>query len=215
MDKNLKAMLEKRNALVTEMETVIDVVETETRSFEEAELSRLSELKAEITSLDGTINQNKELRGLSKAEKETDFGGQKLDVKEMNKEMEIRGIEQYLRGRDGEERRALADATTVGNTTEGTGGNGGITVPTSVYDTIIEQMTEVSPVFAAARKFGSVTGNLKVAREDGLNDEGFIGETLDASKIKPILKTGDSKRFSRRVSRFFSTALSWRSISVI
>lgn len=189
MDKNLKAMLEKRNALVTEMETVIDVVETETRSFEEAELSRLSELKAEITSLDGTINQIKELRGLSKAEKENDFGGQKMDAKEMNKEMEIRGIEQYLRGRDGEERRALADATTVGNTTEGTGGNGGITVPTSVYDTIIEQMTEVSPVFAAARKFGSVTGNLKVAREDGLNDEGFIGETLDASKIKPILKT--------------------------
>ena len=189
MDKNLKAMLEKRNALVTEMETVIDVVETETRSFEEAELSRLSELKAEITSLDGTINQIKELRGLSKAEKENDFGGQKMDVKEMNKEMEIRGIEQYLRGRDGEERRALADATTVGNTTEGTGGNGGITVPTSVYDTIIEQMTEVSPVFAAARKFGSVTGNLKVAREGGLNDEGFIGETLDASKIKPILKT--------------------------
>jgi len=189
LDKNLKAMLEKRNALVTEMETVIDVVETETRSFEEAELSRLSELKAEITSLDGTINQIKELRGLSKAEKENDFGGQKMDAKEMNKEMEIRGIEQYLRGRDGEERRALADATTVGNTTEGTGGNGGITVPTSVYDTIIEQMTEVSPVFAAARKFGSVTGNLKVAREDGLNDEGFIGETLDASKIKPILKT--------------------------
>lgn len=189
MDKNLKAMLEKRNALVTEMEAVIDIVETETRSFEEAELSRMSELKAEITSLDATINEIKELRGLSKAEKENDFGGQQMDIKEMNRDMELRGIEQYLRGRDGEERRALAEATTVGNVTEGTAGNGGITVPTSVYDQIIEQMSEASPVFAAARKFGSVTGNLKVAREDGLNDEGFIGETLDATKIKPILKT--------------------------
>ena len=35
------------------------------------------------------------------------------------------------------------------------------------------------------------------------------------SPIKPILKVLDSKRFSLTVARFFSTTLSWRSISVI
>lgn len=189
MSKNLKAMLEKRNLLLTEMNEIVDTVEGETRSFEEGEVSRIAEIRAEITSLDGTINGIKEVRSLSQKEEELQFGGEKMDNIEMTRDVEIRGMEQYLRGVNGEERRALADANTVGNATEGTAGNGGITVPTAVYGEIIEQLGEASPVFAAARKFGSVTGNLKIAREDGTDDEGFIGETLDAAKIKPVLKT--------------------------
>lgn len=190
LNKNLKALLEKRNTLLSEMNGIVDLVESETRSFEEAETSRLAEIKSEVTNIDGTIEQIKEIRGLAAAEAPLDFekGDAKME-KEMTPEFEVRGLEQYLRGQNGEERRALADANTVDNATEGAAGNGGITVPTSVYDQIIEQLTETSPVFAAARKFGSVTGNLKVAREDGLNDEGFIGETLDATKIKPVLKS--------------------------
>lgn len=189
MSKNLKAMLEKRNALVTEIQEIADKVEAETRGFEEAEVSRVAELKAEVTELDGSIKQIKELRGMAVAETDAIKGEKSMEITEMNKEMEIRGMEQYLRGQDGEERRALAEANTLANNVEGTAGNGGITVPTNVYETIIEKLGETAPVFAAARKFGSVSGNLKVAREDNLEDEGFIGETLDAAKIKPVLKS--------------------------
>lgn len=191
MNNNLKALIERRNGLITEMTEIVDAVENETRSFNEAETSRVAEIKAEVTEIDGTINDIKEVRSFAAAEAPINFeeGDAKMDIKEMTPELEVRGLEQYLRGREGEERRALTDANTVGNAVEGTAGNGGITVPTSVYNQIIEQLTETSPVFAAARKFGSVTGNLKVAREDGLNDEGFIGETLDAAKIKPVLKS--------------------------
>lgn len=186
MSKNLKLMLEKRNALVEEMNEVVSLVEEETRSFSDGEVSRLAEIKAEVTSMDETIKQIKETRSLSKSE---DAGQEGEKNMEITKEVEIRGLEQFLRGHQGEERRALTDAVTAGNVAESTAGNGGITIPTGVYDGIIEQLHEKSPVFAAVRKFGSVTGNLKIAREDGMEDEGFIGETLDATKIKPKLKT--------------------------
>lgn len=190
--KNLKAMIEKRNLLLAEANGIIDTVEEETRSFEDSELSRMSEIKSEVAGIDATIEQIKEFRSLAATEETEEIGGKSVS-KETEKtetlDYETRGLEQYLRGTNGEERRSLTEANTVGNAVEGTAGNGGITVPTSVHEQIIEDLTETSPVFAAARKFGSVTGNLKVAREDGLDDEGFIGETLDASKITPVLKS--------------------------
>lgn len=188
MNKNLKALLEKRNALVTEMNGVLDEVETEERSLEDAELSRLEEIKLDVQKLDSTINTVREMRSLGGVEETEEKGDEDLEEK-LSQEQEVRGLEQFLRGRQGVERRALEEATTLANDTEATAGNGGVTVPTSVHTEIIEKLTEVSPVFSAVRKFGSVTGNLKIAREDELHDEGFIGETLDATKIRPSLKT--------------------------
>lgn len=180
-------MLEKRNAMVTEIQEIADKVELETRGFDENEVLKVNELKAEVAEIDNSIAQIKELRGMATADV---IGGENtMELEEMNKDQEIRGMEQYLRGTDGEERRALTEANTLANDNEGTAGNGGITVPTNVYEDIIEKMGETAPVFQAARKFGSVTGNLKVAREDNIEDEGFIGETLDATKIKPVLKS--------------------------
>ena len=185
---NLKALKEKRNALIQEMNALADTVDKEVRSFSKAELSRISEIKAEVAALDSTIEGVKEVRSLAKVE---DKGkGEKQHMVLKDKEFEIRGMEQFLRGQYGEERRALTDA----NTAEGVGGEGGtagqqgVTIPENVYGEIIELLGENAPVFEMARKFPSVTGNLKIAREDGQDDEGFIGETLDATKLKPVLK---------------------------
>src|SRR5699024_427399 len=170
------------------MNGVLDEVETEERSLEDAELSRLEEIKLDVQKLDSTINTVREMRSLGGVEETEEKGDEDLEEK-LSQEQEVRGLEQFLRGRQGVERRALEEATTLANDTEATAGNGGVTVPTSVHTEIIEKLTEVSPVFSAVRKFSSVTGNLKIAREDELHDEGFIGETLDATKIRPSLKT--------------------------
>lgn len=188
MEENLKALKEKRNALIQEMSALADTVDKEVRSFSKAELSRISEIKAEVAALDSTIEGVKEVRSLAKVEDEGK--GEKQHMVLKDKEFEIRGMEQFLRGQYGEERRALTDA----NTSEGVGGEGGtagqqgVTIPENVYGEIIELLGENAPVFEMARKFPSVTGNLKIAREDGQDDEGFIGETLDATKLKPVLK---------------------------
>lgn len=191
---NLKALLEKRNSLVEEMSNIVETAETEERALEDAQISRLDEIKLDVNALDETIKRVKEIRSMTGKQEnkgDLDLEKEKELMVQDNEEKEIRGFEQFLRGRHGEERRALEEATTttLANDTEGVPGNGGVTVPTAVYNTIIEKLSETSPVFDAVRKFTSVTGNLKIAREDVLHDEGFIGETLDANKIRPTLKT--------------------------
>lgn len=188
MGKNLKALKEKRNSLIEEMNTLADVADKEVRGFNEAELSRMSEIKAEVAGLDSTIESIKEVRSLAQAEDHEE--GEKEHMELEGKELEVRGMEQFLRGQYGEERRALTDAnTTDGIGTEGgTAGQQGVTIPENVYGDIIELLGENAPVFEMARKFPSVTGNLKIAREGDQDDEGFIGETLDATKLKPMLK---------------------------
>lgn len=188
MGKNLKALKEKRNSLIEEMNTLADVADKEVRGFNEAELSRMSEIKAEVAGLDSTIESIKEVRSLAQSEDHEE--GEKEHMELEGKELEVRGMEQFLRGQYGEERRALTDAnTTDGVGTEGgTAGQQGVTIPENVYGEIIELLGENAPVFEMARKFPSVTGNLKIAREGDQDDEGFIGETLDATKLKPMLK---------------------------
>lgn len=189
--KNLKALLEKRNSLVEEMTGIADKVESEVRGFDETEVSRMTELKAEVAGLDNTIKEVKETRSLAGVENIMEEGielGKDKIVDETN--VEVRGMEQFLRGQNGEELRALTEA----NTTAGVGGVGGtagqqgVTVPQNVHNEIIELMGEEAPVFDLARKFPSATGELKVAREGDTSDEGFIGETMDATKLKPVLK---------------------------
>lgn len=187
MEINLKAMLEKRNALVQEMSEVADKVEAETRAFDESELSRISEIKSEVADLDASIKQIKEVRSLADADVET-IGGETKMEKEITKEVELRGMEQFLRRREGEELRDITYSNSENTTANNANPLGEFLVPTQIHNEIVELLGETSPVFEAARKFTSVTGNLKIAREDGNFDEGFIGETVDANKLQPKLK---------------------------
>lgn len=187
MEINLKAMLEKRNALVQEMSEVADKVEAETRAFDESELSRISEIKSEVADLDASIKQIKEVRSLADADVET-IGGETKMEKEITKEVELRGMEQFLRRREGEELRDITFSNSENTTANNANPLAEFLVPTQIHNEIVELLGETSPVFEAARKFTSVTGNLKIAREDGNFDEGFIGETVDANKLQPKLK---------------------------
>nr|CAI7679400.1 Major capsid protein [Enterococcus phage Planchet] len=186
METNLKAMLEKRNKLVAEMQEMADTVEKETRGFEETELSRISEIKQEVSKLDASMEQVKELRSLATADEE---GAESMEDKVISKEeKELRGMEQFLRRQEGQELRDI----TFSNSNEATINNanplGEFLVPETIYGEIIELLGETSPIFNAVRKFTSVTGNLKIARETENFDEGFIGETVDANKLQPKLK---------------------------
>lgn len=185
METNLKAMLEKRNKLVAELEEMADTVEKETRAFEDAELSRISDIKQEVASLDASMNQVKELRSLAVAGEE---GVETMEEKKITKEVELRGMEQFLRRHEGEELRDIAFSNSKDATVNNANPLGEFLVPETIYGEIIELLGETSPIFNAVRKFTSVTGNLKIARETENFDEGFIGETVDANKLQPKLK---------------------------
>lgn len=57
-----------------------------------------------------------------------------------------------------------------------TTGAGEALIPENVFDAIVLKMEETSPVFAKARKFQSVAGTLKIARENDKVEAAFVGE---------------------------------------
>ena len=58
----MKALMEKREALITELEALANVSDTEARAYTEEETARAEEIRAEIASLDETIAQSEEMR---------------------------------------------------------------------------------------------------------------------------------------------------------
>ena len=62
----LKAMIEKRNAKLEEMQAILTGAQTETRAFTEEENTKYAALKEEIRALDETMKALEEAEGLEK-----------------------------------------------------------------------------------------------------------------------------------------------------
>lgn len=179
---NIKEMEEKRNALFAKGQELMAKEE-----HTEEDVKELRSIKEEVQNIDGMLKEAKEMRSHSMEEEKGEG-----NVEEMNKELEQRAFDAYLRGKNNEdvrEYRALTNATTAGQTGEDTAGNGGLGISTTVYNEIIKKMGEEAPVFQAARKFPSMSGNLKVLRESALKDEGFIGEGNEANIMQEQFKS--------------------------
>jgi len=165
---NIKELKEKRNELLSKADNFVESAENETRSLTDAEQSEFSKIEEEIRDLDVEIKELEE-RQKSGVKIETSQEERNMETNEK----EIRGLEQYLRRQDGEEKRALT-----------TTADGGAVMPESVEGTIVLKMEESSPVFARARKFASVAGTLKIAKENIKTQAGFVGEGADVLESK-------------------------------
>lgn len=133
----MKALIEKRNTLIEEMEGLVNTAKTETRAFTDEESSRIEAIKQEIAGIDNTIKLEEEVRTLDK----------KIETKG-NQETEQRALDEanFLKFVRGEER-----ALSVGQ-------NGGI-IPAHIADRIIEKVKELSPIYSMATVF-NVGGDL-------------------------------------------------------
>lgn len=180
--KTKKGLIEERNALKADFLT-----KNESASKKELEefRSKVQQLNAEIASFEAE----------RKNAKQENRGVQEMD----NKDLEARGLaaaNDIYRGKNDtkaitEFRDAAAAVNSLAwsNTAEGTEGNGGITIPTNVANSIIAKLGEDSPVFNLVRKLPATVGSLKVVREDDSSDDGFVGELDDPQAIKPTLKS--------------------------
>lgn len=129
---NFKALKEKRNSLVAEMESMLQTAETEVRALAVEEQEKFTQLKNEIADIDNTIAIAEEKRSEATVEVVDNKIEERGNEMEFTKEMETRGIEQFLRKEAGEEVRAM-------NMT-----SGGALVPTHLYGEIIEKIFEVN-----------------------------------------------------------------------
>lgn len=146
-----KQLIEKRNALIEEMEKMVETCETETRAFNEDENKRYEEITKELNDLDATLKAADELD-----EKRSYQPIEKPDETKDRAELEERAFESYIRGTLDLETRADVNLTKSDN---------GAVIPSSIANKIIEKVKEMSPLFAMATHY-NVGGTLTIPSYD-------------------------------------------------
>ena len=163
---SLKALVEKRNALLDEAKMILDKVETEVRALTTEEDSEYELKIKEVEQINATIKKLEERAVEETTEEvvdsavEEERNMEKVDIKEL----ELRGLDQLIRRRDGEELRAIK-----------TGANGQI-IPTHLYPEVIRKLEEVAPLFSMVPKLTPEAGIIEIPRETGIGTAGFVGE---------------------------------------
>lgn len=146
-----KQLIEKRNALIEEMEKMVEACETETRAFNKDENKRYEEITKELNDLDATLKAADELD-----EKRSYQPIEKPDETKDRAELEERAFESYIRGTLDLETRADVNLTKSDN---------GAVIPSSIANKIIEKVKEMSPLFAMATHY-NVGGTLTIPSYD-------------------------------------------------
>ena len=142
----LKKLIEKRNALLDEMQAIADKAVAETRAFTEQESADYDAKKKEAEELEKTISRCQEQRS------KTELVPTKSETKE---EAEKRAFEQYLRTGNIETR-----SETMMNVSD----NGAV-IPASIANKIIEKVVEICPIYNLADRY-NVGGTLSIPYYD-------------------------------------------------
>lgn len=183
---NLKALYEKRNKLLIDMQKIVDAANTETRSFTNDELASYEQMKADVAALDRTIEASEELRSI-----ERKSGALEPDASEKNDTaLKEKAFENYLRGKLAETRDDPAEDVNL------TYGDNGAVIPTSIANKIIDKVVEISPLFSMATRY-NVKGNLTIPYYDGETSDitvayadEFTELTSTSGSFKSITLTG-------------------------
>lgn len=199
----LKALIEKRNGKVVEMQALLDKAKSEERAMTEEELTQFNNLEKEIKDLDATIEAEKRAKDI-----EIINDSKKDDKAEERAVAEERAFANYIRRQFGMavEKRAGEQNLDMSN-------NGAV-IPTTIAKRIITKVQELSPILARATRF-NVKGTLKVPvwtkAGAGSDQDITVGYQTEFTDI-----TANSGKFtSVDLSGFLSGALTLIGKSVI
>jgi len=167
----LKELREQRNSLLDKMDEITYKVNEngtgkESRNLTSKESEEFEKLVNEVRTIDSQINELKNTKG------------QKVEEREMadNKLVEQRSaLNSFIRN----DRKGLEERAQYVNTTN----DGDVLIPEQIADEILRKMEEASPVFEQARKYPSVNGTLKIAKENTDDQAGFVGENEEIPSI--------------------------------
>lgn len=180
--KDIRDLIEERNVILKTLKDMSDKCVSEKRGLTEAENVEVAELRAKEIELKDEIKALKEeIREGAVIIEETKEERGNVDM-EMNKELEIRGVSQYLRREDGEELRKMDYA-----------GNGKL-VPEYLHGEVVKSLPEVAPLFALVPKITPQSGTLRIAVEDNIGSAGFVGESANIDVNKATFKTVELKQ---------------------
>lgn len=144
----IKELMQKRDAIVTQMNAIVKKADEETRSLNTEESGKFDELNKELDELDKTIEAKRALESQAVSSEDEDDEPETRS-QESVEEIETRAFEEYLRNY-GETR-----ATNM------TKGDNGAVIPSSIANKIIEKVYEISPVLQQAERY-NVKGSLSI-----------------------------------------------------
>lgn len=143
---NIKEMIENRNNKVAQMEKVLDTAKTENRMPSDEETAQFQNLKGEVEELDRTITMYDDMSKLGM--RPVPSGKPELT----NAEKDRKIFENAIRGIVNEDQPTMpADAKTL--------------IPTTVWNNIIEEVTQISPIFQMADRY-NIKGKLVLPKYD-------------------------------------------------
>lgn len=143
---NIKEMIENRNNKVAQMEKVLDTAKAENRMPSDEETAQFQNLKNEVEELDRTIAMYDDMSKMGMRPVPSD----KPELTNAEKDRKI--FENAIRGIVNEDQPTMpADAKTL--------------IPTTVWNNIIEEVTQISPIFQMADRY-NIKGKLVLPKYD-------------------------------------------------
>lgn len=187
---NLKALIEKRNAIVDEMNEMFKTAESEVRALTEDEQAKFEAKTAELKALDKTIESAKDVRALGAMDVPTEER-KSVEKDEKVEDVEARAFETLIR-----ENRATGEMKL---------GENGAVIPTTIANRILDTVKQIAPLYNLATKF-NVKGKLDfpVAKEQistayateftalASSTVGFEKRTLDGFLVGALSKVSVS-----------------------
>lgn len=168
---NLKALIEKRNAIVEEMNEMFKTAETEVRALTDDEQAKFEAKTAELKALDKTIESAKDVRSLGAMDVPVEER-KAVEKDEKVEDVEARAFETYLREqRDGEMAK---------------GANGAV-IPTTIANRIIDTVKQIAPIYALTTKF-NVKGKLQFPVAQGSITTAYQDEFTDIASSAVTFK---------------------------
>lgn len=165
---NVKELIENRNAKVAQMENLLTTAKAENRLPSEDEKKQFADLEKEVKEIDATIAMYDQMAGMS-MKKIPDGHDAMTDA-----ERERKTFENAIRGIVNTDSQTMpADAKTL--------------IPTTVWNRIISQVIEISPVFSMADRY-NITGTLILPKYDAQNSSIVMqyadeGTTAESGKV--------------------------------
>ena len=162
---NEKALLEQRQDLHDEMETILNTAKAENRAMNENEVAKFDELEQSIKNIDATLERKEKLDNMEEKE-----------IKVENK-VELTQEEKDI--------KAFANIIRVSNdvtATQLTKGDNGAVIPSSIVKKILDKVSEISPIYARATKY-KAKGTLVIPKVNTATDDVTVDYATEFSEL--------------------------------
>lgn len=147
----MKALLEKKNSLIDEMEGLLNKAKTEVRAFTDEEDSRIEEIKKEVRGLEKLIADKEEFRALSKEEIKAEKGTEEMSKEERQLEIIEKEEREFIEAVRNNELRNL------------TAGQNGKIIPVSIASDVINKVVELCPIIELSQVY-NIAGDLRLPK---------------------------------------------------